>query len=104
RFRGFSFAVADRGNLVPVARVSHSSLSEPENSRQRSVSLLRWTLITTLGYHLAIFFAGLVALAGGAASMNNKFSDIAVDRFQWYLVWNNLDVLLKAYLPLTVLF
>lgn len=84
--------------------MSNPSLSGPETPDCRSVSVLRWIILSVVGYHLVVYAGGLVALAGGAASMNNKFSDVAVDRFRWYLIWNNLDVLLKAYLPLTVFF
>ncbi|RYD35672.1 MAG: hypothetical protein EOP86_07855, partial [Verrucomicrobiaceae bacterium] len=70
----------------------------------RRAPVFRWVLLTALAYQLLIFAGGVAALASSTGAMTNKFADIAMDRFQWYLIWNNLDVLVKAYLPLALAF
>lgn len=50
------------------------------------------------------FCGGVVfLLLGGAGTMNNKFRDVALDKFQWYLTSINLEVLFKRYLPVCLL-
>lgn len=65
----------------------------------RAISLLRWVFLSVIVCQLLVFSGGLSMLMLGAGSMNNKFRDVAMDQFQWYLATINLEVLLKGYLP-----
>lgn len=83
--------------------MSIPSTAAPASAVQsRAVPVFRWVFFTALAYQLVTFGIGLATLAGSTGAMTNKFADIAMDRFRWYLVWNNLDVLVKAYLPLAL--
>ena len=71
---------------------------------RRSVGLFRWVFFSVLVVHVLTFAGGIMFLMlGGAGTMNNKFRDVALDKFQWYLTSINLEVLLKAYLPVCLL-
>jgi arylsulfatase A-like enzyme len=73
--------------------------SESSAPARRAVSVTRWVFLSVLLCQLLVFAGGIVVLMLGAGSMNNKFRDVALDRFQWYLASINLEVLLKGYLP-----
>ncbi|MES2706416.1 MAG: sulfatase [Verrucomicrobiota bacterium] len=79
-----------------------STVSPDSAVQPRPAPVFRWVLFTALAYQLVTFAIGLATLAGSTGAMTNKFADIAMDRFQWYLIWNNVDVLVKGYLPLAL--
>lgn len=85
---------------------SFPPVPSPETSPApaRRIAVFKWTLLGALAFHLAQFAAGLVALAGAAGSMSSVFREIALRDYLWNLVRDNAEVLLKATLPLTLLF
>ena len=67
---------------------------------RRRISIPRWVFFSVLIVQLLTFLGGIVFLMlGGAGTMDNKFRDEAIDKFWGYLIWNNLEVFVKAYLP-----
>ncbi len=71
----------------------------PARARRR-ISIPRWVFLSVLIVQLLTFIGGIVFLMlGGAGTMDNKFRNEALDKFWGYLIWNNLEVFVKAYLP-----
>lgn len=67
---------------------------------RRPLSIPRWVLLSVLTVQMLTFIGGIVFLMlGGAGTMDNKFRNEALDKFWGYLIWNNLEVFVKAYLP-----
>ncbi len=74
-------------------------MTQPSVPVRRSVSIARWVFLSALFLQLITFAGGLVYLmVSGAGAMDNKFRHEALDKYWWYLIWNNLEVFAKAYL------
>lgn len=74
------------------------SSDAPAPSR-RPVSLARWVFLSVLILQLLTFAGGLVFLmVSGGGAMNNKFRHEAIDKYWTYIVWDNVEVFLKAYI------
>lgn len=65
----------------------------PESARAFRIRTRRWTLLSAVGFCLALFALGIYILKFTTDGMTNKFSDVAVDRFMGYMVWVNVDLL-----------
>ena len=65
----------------------------------RPVSIWRWVLTTVLGWHLVTFVLGVLALSLNSSDMPENFRKLAMEKYWSYIAWNNLQVLLYAYVP-----
>lgn len=89
---------------IPSKYPLAGSAPVPASPALQPIRIFKWVLLTALGYQLLTFAAGVAILAASTGRMTNQFAGIAMEHFQWYLIWNNLEVLLKGYLPLSLVF
>jgi len=65
--------------------------------------ILRLVVLTVLATLIGWYVAALSAFAGNTYSFNNRFTEIAVGKHWFYLIWSNVEVL-KGYLLVAVIF
>ncbi len=63
-------------------------LSPPKPRRQ-----LPWVILGVLVVQLGIFFGAVYNLQHNTGQMDNKFKDVAVEKFMGFMTWANLDLL-----------
>jgi len=65
--------------------------------------VFRLVLLTVLATLVGWYISALSAFAGNTYSFNNRFTEIAVGKHWFYLIWSNVEVL-KGYLFVAIVF
>ncbi|MCB1224556.1 MAG: sulfatase-like hydrolase/transferase [Verrucomicrobiales bacterium] len=81
------------GSMAAMINGNDGVKAEGSMSPQRMLKLVALTVLGTL---VGWYASAILAFAGNTYAFNNRFTEVAVQSYWWYLLWNNI-VVLKGY-------